>query len=484
MTKQTTHSISYNYIMNLVYTMSLFVFYLIAFPYVARVLGPEGTGKVAFATSLIAYFSMFAQLGIPVYGVRTCARVRDDKTELSRVTHELLFLNLCTNVITYALLFLAIAKVGRLQQDAKLFFICSAIILLTSLSVDWLYKALEQYRELALRSLLCKAIALVVLFCMVRTGENYLWYGVAIVLAEKAYGLINFIHMGNLVSWKPVGEYNLWRHIKPIGVIFAMAAASALYTNLDAVMLGFMTDDATVGYYNAAMFIRKALVTVIVALAAVLIPKASYYVQKGHMDAFWEMSHKAFLFVVTMALPVMVYCILFSKVIVLFLSGPAYDGAVLPMMVLMPTVVCIGITNLLGFQVLLPLDKENLVLYSVLLGAVVDIALNLMWIPRLGATGAALGTLVAEIVVLIYQYKHVRAQFSGLVKSMKWYLYGVALLLACVVTGWMTILPWNRMLVLLVSGILFFAVYLGVLFLLGDSLLREVFATVKGKMGR
>ena len=85
-------SLKLNVIMNAILNMSAFIFPLITFPYVSRVLMPEGTGKVSFATSLIAYFIMFAQLGIPTYGVRACSRVRDDRQALTRTAQELLIL--------------------------------------------------------------------------------------------------------------------------------------------------------------------------------------------------------------------------------------------------------------------------------------------------------------------------------------------------------------------------------------------------------
>lgn len=87
-------SLKLNIIMNMLLTMSSFIFPLITFPYVSRILLPEGTGKVSFATSLISYFSMFAQLGIPTYGIRACAKVRDNREELTRTVQELLIINL------------------------------------------------------------------------------------------------------------------------------------------------------------------------------------------------------------------------------------------------------------------------------------------------------------------------------------------------------------------------------------------------------
>ena len=97
-------SVRKNLILNILLSVSSILFPLISYPYVFRVLPPEGIGKVALATSVIAYFSMFAQLGIPTYGIRACAKVRDDRQALSRTVHELLGINLVMDGITYALL--------------------------------------------------------------------------------------------------------------------------------------------------------------------------------------------------------------------------------------------------------------------------------------------------------------------------------------------------------------------------------------------
>ena len=82
--------------------MSSFIFPLITFPYVSRILLPEGTGTVSFATSVVTYFALFAQLGIPTYGIRACAKVRDDKEALSRTVQESFLINCVTSVLSYA----------------------------------------------------------------------------------------------------------------------------------------------------------------------------------------------------------------------------------------------------------------------------------------------------------------------------------------------------------------------------------------------
>ncbi len=146
--------------MNAILTMSSFIFPLITFPYVSRILLPTGTGKVSFATSLISYFSIFAQMGIPTYGIRACAKVRDDKEALTRTVHELFAINLIMSCVSYMLLAVALLAVPRLKGDQVLYVIVSFTIILTSIGMEWLYKALELYTYIAIRSIIFKFLAL------------------------------------------------------------------------------------------------------------------------------------------------------------------------------------------------------------------------------------------------------------------------------------------------------------------------------------
>ena len=87
--------------MNSILTMSSYIFPLITFPYVSRILLPAGTGKVSFVTSIMSYFALVAQMGIPTYGVRYCAKIRDDKYKLSQAVREIFLLNLILTIISY-----------------------------------------------------------------------------------------------------------------------------------------------------------------------------------------------------------------------------------------------------------------------------------------------------------------------------------------------------------------------------------------------
>ena len=166
-------SVKFNFIMNMVLTMSNFIFPLITFPYVSRILLPIGTGKVAFATSIVTYFSMFAQLGIPTYGIRVCAQVRDDKKKLSRTDQELLGISIWTTAAAYLLFFIGLWTVPRMRADKTLFLIVSTMILFNSIGMEWLYKGLEEYSYITIRSIMVKIISVGAMFLLVKSKEDY-----------------------------------------------------------------------------------------------------------------------------------------------------------------------------------------------------------------------------------------------------------------------------------------------------------------------
>lgn len=459
--------------MNALLAVSGVIFPLISYPYVFRVLQPEGNGKVALATSVIAYFSMFAQLGIPTYGIRACAKVRDDRQALSRTVHELLGINLVMDLAAYALLALAILFIPKLQEERTLYIVVSVTIFLNSIGMEWLYKALEQYTYITIRSIIFKVIALAAMFLLVKQEEDYVIYGGISIFATSASNILNFIYSRKYIDLWKVKEFDWKRHLKPVMVFFAMACATTIYTNLDAVMLGFMTTDADVGYYNAAVKIKVLLVSVVTALGAVLLPRSSWYVENGQMEDFRRITRKALQFVLLAASALSVYFILYAKECILVLSGEAYLPAVPAMQVIMPTVLLIGLTNLLGIQILVPLGKEKAVLQSEIAGAVVDLVLNLILIPQYRATGAAIGTLAAEAVVLGVQYRTLRGEIGEVFRSYRWVRLAAGLLIASAAGIWVKFTGMKPLLTLIVSAVCFFGVYGGFMLWRNEETMTE-----------
>ena len=474
-------SLKLNFVMNAILTMSSIIFPLITFRYVSNILLPDGTGKVSFAISLITYFNMFAQLGIPIYGIRICAMVRDNKEELTRTAHELLVLNFIVGAVSYFVLLLAILFVPKLQEDRALYIIVSSTIVLSAIGMEWLYKALEQYTYIAIRSIIFKLIAMVGMFLLIHQKSDYVVYGGITVFASSAANIINLFHARKYIGFHSVGYYSIHRHLKPVLIFFAMSCATTIYTNLDNVMLGIMATKTQVGYYDAAVKVKVVLVSLVTSLGTVLLPRASYYVEMEMKGEFRRISAKALNFVMLVALPLMIFFMLFAEQSIRFLTGGTlYESATLPMQIIMPTLLFIGITNVLGIQILVPLGREKTVLVSEIVGAVTDLILNAILIPQYGASGAAIGTLAAEFAVLVVQYIAVRGAFLDI----HYFKIFAALIPAVLSAVWVSHLQIGTFWLLVFAAILFFGLYGIVLLLLKEPLVKEIVFGLLSKLKR
>ncbi len=453
-------SVKHNFIMNFILTATQFIFPLITFPYVSRILGAAAMGKVSFASSVANYFMMVASLGIPTYGIRACAQVRDDKFRLSKTVKEIFIINSCTTFIVVSTYIISIYTVPQFAHEKTLFVINGFNILLNIFGMNWVFQALEQYDYITIRSILFKVISVILMFTLVHQEQDYVIYGAITVLAAVGSYVLNFIKIQKFVDFKTSGPYSFRKHFKPIFILFAQSLAVSIYTNLDTVMLGFLRTDTDVGFYNAAIKIKTILLSLVTSLGNVLLPRMSYYVNHKMNKQFLSTMLKALNFTTLMSIPLATYFILFGRESMLLLAGEGYSGAFLAMQIITIAVIPNGLTGVLGVQVLTAVEREKYVLYSVTIGAAIDFGLNLLMIPSYGAAGAALATTIAEFIVLLIQIICTK-DFLLVIKNkfrIAWYI--LLSIVAAFASFWVKIININLVFVkLFISAIIFFGIY-------------------------
>lgn len=398
------NSIKRNAVLNIGRTLLSIVFPLITFPYATRVLLPEGIGKTQFASGIISYFVMIAGLGIGTYGIRETAKKRDDAEALSKVTKELFLLNLVPTFISYILFGIALFFVPKFSAYRSLLIVYSATILFTTLGIEWLYSGMEQYSYITLRQFFFQICSLIALFIFVRQKEDVLKYAAISVFANVGANACNFVHSRKYIQWRLPVKLEITRHLKPVFILFGMRVAASLYVALDTTLLGFLTDDAQVGYYEAANKMARVVVSLITSVTAVMLPRLSYYVEKKDIASFKVLLEQSFNILILFALPLSAGLFLLSRNIILIISGVNFSPAVSTMRVLSPLVLVIPLSSFFGNQIFLPLGKERISLYAMLTGAVVNIVLSIIFIKRHGAFGAAFASLIAESSIVLFYF--------------------------------------------------------------------------------
>ena len=403
--------------MNALLTISGFIFPLITFPYVSRVLGPASNGKIAFAAAVISYFSLLAAMGIPSYGIRKIAEVRDDQEKLNKTLTELIIINTIFTVLSYILLLLLVLIVPDFRRDATLIVITSIQIIFTTFGVDWFYQGIEQYDYITARNLTFKVIAIILMFALVHNPQDYIIYAGIAVLGNVGSNFLNMVKLRDYAHLNFHISLDLKPHLKPIITLFLYSAMTVIYTNLDQVMLGFMTSNKEVGYYSATIKIENILTSVITSLGAVMLPRITYYLNHNGVQKFNELVRKSFNFVLFLSIPLTIYFFLEANQVIFVLAGKGYERAGIILECLIPAIIFVGLSSVTSWQILIPLKMEKWVLVGSIVGALLDAGLNLMIIPIFGGVGAAFSTVVAECSVFV---THCIVLRKMLMKALDW----------------------------------------------------------------
>lgn len=477
------NSIKKNMVMSAILTASNFLFPLITYSYVARVLLPEGTGKVAFVQSVLAYFSYIAALGISGYGTRECAKVRDNKDRLSILVQELLSINACSTAVAYVLLIVALILVPKFHEYAVLFVVMSSGILLQTLGMEWLYNALEKYSYITARSIIFKTISVVLTFLFVKGPDDYIAYGAITIFATSASNLLNFINSRKYISFHKFASYDLKRHIKPIFVFFFSAIIVTVYAHFDSVMLGFMKGEYEVGIYNAAAKIKGVVLSVSTAVTAVLIPRMSVYFAKKDENGIYDLISKSIRIVLVLLLPLAVFIMLNSVDVLKFVCGDEYVDASKTLCVLMLCTVVLSFTNIFGNQILIPKGDEKRYSLSVFIGMFINLICNFILIPKFLSLGAAVATLGTESFNAIWMG-------SGCIKEMKeakkrinivWYIIPFVIALIAEIAVLQFTKPLHLILRLAINSVVFFGIYWIFLIAKKEPVLNSAIGTIKAK---
>lgn len=465
-------SLKGNVILNFINTITGIIFPVITFPYASRILLPDGIGAVNFLTSIVNYIVLFTSLGIPMYAVREVAKHRDNIELRNRITVEITALSIALCLLGYIAVWLLAEFVPRISEAYALFYILSLSVLFTGIGVNWFYQGIEDFKFITIRAVIIRTLAALSLFLFVKDRDDLLIYGAITVGSTVGNNVINFVHLKKYIRFGQIQwrKLDVVRHLRPAIHIFVLNLIISIYLNLNSVMLGFMQGDEAVGLYTAGNKIAHIVLSVVTSLGVVMIPRCSNLVEAGNMKEFGAVIGKATRLVMCMALPFTVGLMLLATPIIRIFCGESFVEAIPVLYWTAPIIIFIGLTNVIGLQVLYPQGKENIVIWSTLGGAVLNLILNLVLIPLYAEIGAAVATFIAELAVLILQIILGYKYFPLKIKDIKYQSYLVATIIMSIAVALVVMATGDMWMQVLVSLLLGGALYVGYLLYVKDDI--------------
>ena len=400
-----------NFLFNLLLSISNIVFPIISFPYAARVLGPEGIGKVQFIFSYAQYFALFAALGIPIYGVKEIAKQQQDPNKTKSIFLSLSLIFFIASTFATLIYVLSVLYIPYFSEYRTMYLIAGVLVLLSFTYTDWYYAGKADFKTIALRSIIVKAVALILLYLWVKTPNDLYQYLIILIftiLGNQVYSFFVIYSKHHQHSF----EFELRRHIKPLLYIFGATAASSIYTIWDTLLLGFLANPTAVGFYTASIKFIKLLLPFVTSVGTVFIPILSHKFAEHKTEDIKKILVHSFYFLVLLTVPMAFGTYLLAPEIMNIFSGAAFAKSILPMQIMSVLPLLVGFGHFFAFQILIPAEKNKQVFIAMAAGLLISAIFNFWLAPLYQEKGAAIAIIATEISVTCIYFYYTNKDFS------------------------------------------------------------------------
>ena len=413
-------------------TTSLYIFQFITYPYVARVLGVTNIGICNYVQSIVQYFCLFSMLGITTLGVREIAKCNGDREKLNQTFSQLFTLNMGFTFIVLAIYMVAVLTVPQLEPYKNLLYIGASQIFFGTFAVEWLFRGLEDFKYITIRTMIVRFTYVAFIFLFVRDSGDYLKYFLIYSGMIIANGVINWSYSKRFVKFSFQPMALITQYLRPLFFLGSQLILTSLYTTFNTIFLGMTCGDTQVGYYTTATKIENIILALYSSFTLVMMPRISSLMESNSKEGVNQMMQLSFNLLFAFVFPCIFFSEFYAEELVYLIAGDGYEGAVFPMRIVMPLMLIIGLEQILIVQILMPSRADKEVFINSVVGASCSILLNVLIVSWLGSIGSAVVWFISELAVMTMAVHYVHRSYrdmSFFTNALKHFLFLLPLLL-------------------------------------------------------
>ena len=391
-----------NYLYNLSYQLLTIILPIITVPYVTRIFTSEALGNYVFYNSIVSYFSLFAMLGIGVYGTKQIAAASDANSTFWNIY----VIQLIASILALSVYVISVFSIPQMGGVIPL--MVGVVLFERMFDISWLFSGKEDFKKITLRNTVVRLVGVICIFIFIKSSDDLYLYIFLIVT-------INFL--GQLVMWIPAKKFIkrpsfntkiMKKNLHPIVLLFLPQVAMSLYVVLDRTLLGLLGSYSDVGIYEQGQKLTSILITVVTSLGVVMLPRVANLLSERREEEVQNMVKFSFILYNLIIFPMIFGLIAVNEVFVKLFLGQNFQDVKYVLYIIVFNLMFIGWTNILGYQVLVVRNKNKEFMLSTTIPAFVSVAVNIVVIPFFGYIGASITSVVVEILVFAIQWYYSR----------------------------------------------------------------------------
>lgn len=400
----------------MIYQLFITILPIILIPYISRTLTEVGTGIYAYTHSLVLYFSNIGLLGVRLYGNKMIASSKNVSEE-TKLFWEIFIMKaiscLCA-IVLYIFFALFIFK-----DNQMLMWINGIWLLANLVDISWYFVGKENFKNIVIRNSIVKIISFALVLIFVKSINDLWKYALIMVGLEFVGQVIMWIDMRRIIKKRiQLTAFKPFTHLKGMISLFIPQLVIQVYTIMNITMLGSILDDpAQTGFFDMSSKIVNMLLMIVTALGTVMMPRISRLHTNDNQTEISNLLMESTRVLLYVAIPISAGLLMISDYFVPWFFGNSYNPMVPVLLIYCLKIPIVVLTNVMGTQYLIPTGRDKLFTYSVLAGAIVNIIFNFLLIRNYGAIGAAISTLITEIVICLFLYAFCYKKLPSLGKT-------------------------------------------------------------------
>lgn len=402
-----------NFAWNLLLTISGYIFPLLTFPYVTRILGPSNFGMVNFAFSIVDYAILFSTFGVSIVGIRYIAQNSKDTTKLNEVFSGLISFHIILSAFVLLAYFICVYTVPQLNEHSELYCVGAAKIIANVFVVEWLFQGMQNFRYITIRTIAVRLLYVIAVLLFVRTREDYYLYFYITIFQTIVNSIINWRYSKYYTRF--VFSFNSIRQF--IIPVFSMGFNTILlsfYSTFNTIYLGFTCDNESVGFFTTAVKLYAIFITLVTAYNSVFVPYLNTLYSEHNLKRFSSIVTKSLGLITMLSIPVICISIILAPEIIYLIAGPGYERAILPFQIISMQIFIVGFTQIFEKQILLAFNQYNYILIATSVTTALSVLIIVFFVPVYAEVAAALAITIPHILefFLLYMYARRALEFN------------------------------------------------------------------------
>lgn len=414
-----------NYFYNLSYKFLAILVPLITTPYIARVLKAEAIGAFSYTQSIATYFSIFGIMGLNLYGQLQITKVRDHKDKVSQIFSEIFVAKVITSIISTVVYTIFVIAYGKYTS---LLIIMGVMVFANVFDISWFFQGLEEFKKIVIRNYIIKLLGLASILLLVKSEEDILLYTFIIQGSTLLGNISLWYRIKRYVTFRQINKNNILCHIKNSLVYFLPTIATTIYTSTDKVMLGaIIGSDYQNGIYDQVHKIEQVIITIVSSMSTVLLPRLAYLHSSQKKNTLNKYIFNTISITGLIEVPIMFGLFSIADVFIPVFLGNEFYNCIGLLRIFSVMILFSGLNTMIGDSCLVAQGRQGKYNIGVSAGAIINIILNAILIPRFASFGAAIASLLAEMTVFGYFLHFAKNEFISLLSIMRgWLKYFIA----------------------------------------------------------